>query len=331
MSAERYGPADAMVYPRFEGIRTFMRLPHVTELTGVNVAVVGVPFDTGATYRVGARFGPSGIRQESMLLRPYHPELGVGVFEELSVVDYGDLPVTPGYLPESHAQIRQGASDLFAAGVVPIFLGGDHSVSLPLLRAARDRHGPLGLVHFDAHNDLWHGYFGGKDTHGTPFRRALEEGLIDPARSIQVGLRGSLYGPEDVDQSLTLGLDMIRARELHQLGVSAVVERIRTRAGTGPLYLSFDIDFLDPTYAPGTGTPEVGGATSVQALELLRGLAGLDIRAYDLVEVMPPYDVGALTQLLAANLAYEMLALAAVRKSAEAPDPEGSRGPRALR
>ncbi len=314
MAPKRYAPADAMVYPRFEGIRTFMRLPHVTDLDGVDVAFVGVPFDTGATYRVGARFGPSGIRQESMLLRPYHPELDVDVFEVLSAIDYGDLAVTPGYLPESHAQIRAGAATVFAGGVVPIFLGGDHSVSLPLLRAATERHGPLGLIHFDAHNDLWHGYFGGKDTHGTPFRRALEEGLIDARRSIQVGLRGSLYGPEDVDQSETLGLAMIRSPEMHRIGTDAVLDRIRARAGDGPLYLSFDIDFLDPTYAPGTGTPELGGATSVQALELLRGLRGLDFRAYDLVEVMPPYDVGAITTLLAANLAYEMLALAAVRK-----------------
>ncbi len=315
MSPRRYAPADAMAYPRFEGIRTFMRLPHVTDLEGVDVAFVGVPFDTGATYRVGARFGPSGIRQESMLLRPYHPELEVNLFDALSAVDYGDLPVTPGYLPESHAQIAQGAAEVMAAGVTPIFLGGDHSVTLPLLRAAADRHGPLGLVHFDAHNDLWHSYFGGKDTHGTPFRRAVEEGLLDVGRAIQVGLRGSVYGPEDVDMSETLGLAKITAPEMHRMGVRATVDRIRARAGRGPLYLSFDIDFLDPVYAPGTGTPEVGGATAVQALELLRGLRGLDIRAFDLVEVMPPYDVGTLTCLLAANLAHDMLALEAVRRS----------------
>lgn len=314
-----YRPADAMVYPRFEGVRSFMRLPHVTDLGGdtpVDLAVVGVPFDTGGTYRVGARFGPSGIRQESMLLRPYHPVHGVDLFDALSAVDYGDLPVTPGYLPESHAQITEGAAPLFAAGVTPIFLGGDHSVSLPLLRAAAAAHGPLGLVHFDAHSDLWEGYFGGKDTHGTPFRRALEEGLIDPARSVQVGLRGSLYGPEDHDLPLTFGLERITAPELHALGAHAVAERIRRRAGgDGPRYLSFDIDFLDPVYAPGTGTPEVGGATAVQALELLRALAGLEFAAFDLVEVMPPYDSGAVTQLLAANLVHEMMALAALTRS----------------
>lgn len=316
MSEPRYRPVDAMVYPRFEGIRTFMRLPHVTDLAGVDAAIVGVPFDTGGTFRVGARFGPSGIRQESMLLRPYNPELGVNLSERLSIVDYGDLPITPGYLPESHAQIAQGAGEVLAADVTPVFLGGDHSVSLPLLRAVAERHGPVGLVHFDAHNDLWPSYFGGKDTHGTPFRRAVEEGLLDVDRSIQVGLRGSLYGPEDVDMTETLGMAMIRGTEMHRLGASAVVERVRERVGTGPLYLSFDIDVLDPVYAPGTGTPEVGGATGLQALEMLRGLAGLRFAGFDLVEVMPPYDVGGVTALLAANLAYEMLSLVAVARQA---------------
>lgn len=316
MPEPRHRPVDAMVYPRFEGIRTFMRLPHVTDLADVDAAIVGVPFDTGGTYRVGARFGPSGIRQESMLLRPYNPELGVNLSDRLSIVDYGDLPITPGYLPESHAQIAEGAGEVIGAGVTPVFLGGDHSVSLPLLRAVAERHGPVGLVHFDAHNDLWHSYFGGKDTHGTPFRRAVEEGLLDVDRSIQVGLRGSLYGPEDVDMTEKLGMAMIRGTEMHRLGVPAVVERIRERAGTGPLYLSFDIDVLDPVYAPGTGTPEVGGATGLQALEMLRGLAGLRFAGFDLVEVMPPYDVGGVTALLAANLAYEMLSLVAVARTA---------------
>ena len=311
-------PVDAMVYPRFEGIRTFMRSPHLADperLAESHLAVVGVPFDTGGTYRVGARFGPAGIRQESMLLRPYHPELGVDVHAVLSLVDAGDLPVTPGYLPESHAQIRDGARRVLAAGVTPLFLGGDHSVSLPLLRAVAERTGPVALLQFDAHCDLWPGYFGGKDTHGTPFRRALEEGLIDPGRSIQVGLRGPVYGADDVALPGRLGLAAISSDGLHRDGVGAALERIRARVGgPGPRYLSFDIDVLDPVFAPGTGTPEVGGLSSVQALQLLRGLAGLSFVGFDLVEVMPSYDVGALTQLLAANLAYEMIALAAVAK-----------------
>lgn len=306
-----------MAYPRFEGIRTFMRLPHVTDLTDVDLAVVGVPFDTGGTYRVGARFGPSGIRAESLLLRPYNPELKVNLFDHLSAVDYGDLPVIPGYLPESHAKIEETAAPLLDAGVTPIFLGGDHSVSLPLLRAITKVHGPVGLIHFDAHNDLWHGYFGGKDTHGTPFRRAVEEGLLDVTRSIQMGIRGSLYGPEDSSITEELGLALVTGPELHRLGAAEVVRLIRERAGKGPLYLSFDIDFLDPTFAPGTGTPEVGGATPVQALELLRGLAGLKFTAFDLVEVMPTYDSAGVTSLLAANLVHEMISLAAlVRKGA---------------
>lgn len=311
-------PVDALVYPRFEGIRTFMRLPHLdgTErLPEADLAVIGVPFDTGATYRVGARFGPAGIRQESMLLRPYHPELGVDVHAELSLVDAGDLPVTPGYLPESHAQIEAAAGAVLATGVTPLFLGGDHSISLPLLRAVAARHGPVALLQLDAHGDLWPGYFGGKDTHGTPFRRALEEGLIDPGRSVQVGLRGPVYSADDVTLPERLGLVAISAETLHRHGVEAAVERVRTRlGGAGPRYLSLDIDVLDPVYAPGTGTPEVGGLSSVQLLQLLRGLAGLAFVGFDLVEVMPAYDVGALTQLLAANLAYELIALAAVAK-----------------
>lgn len=317
MSDSHYRPTDAMSYPRFEGIRTFMRLPHVTNLAGVDMAVVGVPFDTGGTYRVGARFGPSGIRQESMLLRPYNPELEVNLSETLSMVDYGDLPITPGYLPESHSQIREGATAILKSGATPLFLGGDHSVSLPLLRAVAERHGPVGLVLFDAHSDLWEGYFGGKDTHGTPFRRAVEEQLIDVDRSIQVGLRGPLYGPGDYVLPESLGLAKVTGPEMHRMGTAAVLETIRGRVGSGPLYLSFDIDFMDPTFAPGTGTPEVGGGTPVQALELLRGLSGLEFVAYDLVEVMPPYDVGANTCLLAANIAYEMMSLEAVKRQGE--------------
>ncbi len=323
-------PADAMTYPRFQGIRTFMRLPHLADpgrWPEADLAVAGVPFDSSGTYRVGARFGPSGIRQESMLLRPYHPELAIDVHEHLSMIDAGDLPVTPGYLPESHAQIEEAAGHLLDAGPVPLFLGGDHSVSLPLLRAVAKRHGPVGLVHLDAHGDLWPGYFGGKDTHGTPFRRAVEEGLIDPGRSVQVGLRGPVYGPEDVGLPAELGLLAISMDEWHEDGSDRTAERIRRRVGAtperrkrqsgtrddlAPLYLSFDIDVFDPVYAPGTGTPEVGGATGRQALRLLRRLAGLPFVGFDLVEVMPGYDSGAVTQLLAANVAYEMIALAAV-------------------
>jgi agmatinase len=291
-----------------------MRLPFIQDFQDVDAAIVGVPFDTGGTYRVGARFGPSGIRQESMLLRPYNPALKVNIFEHLSVIDYGDLPVTPGYFYESHQQITEGASKILDANVRPIFLGGDHSVSWALLRAVVKKFGPVALVHFDSHSDLWSGYFGGKDTHGTPFRRAVEEGLLDVKRSSQIGLRGPLYGPEDVSLTAELGLLLISGPDLHEIGVKETLRRVRERVGAGPAYLSFDIDFVDPTFAPGTGTPEVGGFTGAQCLELLRGLVGVNFVACDLVEVMPPYDVAGTTCLLAANLAYEMLSLLALNQ-----------------
>jgi agmatinase len=302
-----------MAFPRFEGIRTFMRLPHVTDLSDVDFAIVGVPFDTGGTYRVGARFGPSGIREHSVLLRPYNPVLDVDIFAVCSGVDYGDLPVTPGYLPESHEQIENGAAAIFAAGVIPVFLGGDHSVSLPLLRAAAAKDGPLALVHFDAHSDLWPSYFGGKDTHGTPFRRALEEGLIDPSRSSQIGLRGPLYDAADAQMSNNEGFNVVTGPELHRRDFAEVIKEIQLRAGASPAYLSFDIDFVDPAFAPGTGTPEVGGFTSAQCQELIRGLLGINFVAFDMVEVMPAYDPANITSLLAANLVYDFLSLIALQ------------------
>jgi len=309
-----YRPADAMVYPRFSGIRTFMRLPHVTDLAGVDFAIVGVPFDTGGTYRVGARFGPEGIRSASVLLRPFHPTPNIAIFDICSGIDYGDLPVAPGYLPESHQQIESEAAPLFQSKAAPIFLGGDHSVSLPLLRAAAARYGPVALIQFDSHGDVWVGYFGGKDTHGTPFRRAVEENLLDTGRSIQVGLRGSVYDATDIQVSRDLGFQVITAAELHERGVAAVVDSIRQRVGQGPAYLTFDIDFVDPAYAPGTGTPEVGGFNGAQCQQLLRGLTGIHFVGYDLVEVMPPYDPAGITSLLAANLVYEFIALEALQR-----------------
>jgi agmatinase len=311
---KNYQPVDAMVYPRFEGIRTFMRLPHVTDLEDVDFAIVGVPFDTGGTYRVGARFGPAGIRENSALLRPYNPALDVQIFSICSGVDYGDLPITPGYLPESHQQIEEGARRVMDGGTIPVFMGGDHSISLPLLRAAARRHGPLALVHFDSHSDLWHSYFGGKDTHGTPFRRALEEGLLDTTRSSQIGLRGSLYDSEDLQMSYEAGFQVVTGLQLHQQGVDETIQQVVGRIAEGPAYLSFDIDFVDPAFAPGTGTPEAGGFTGAQCLQLIRGLAGVNFIGFDLVEVMPPYDPAGITSLLAANLIYEFISLIALLK-----------------
>lgn len=311
-----YKPLDAMTYPRYSGLRTFMRLPHVTDLTGVDFAVVGVPFDTGGTYRVGARFGPAGIRNESVLLRPYNPAQKIAIFDYCSGIDYGDLPTIPGYLPESHALITEHASTLFASSATPIFLGGDHSVSLPLLRAAAGRYGPVALIHFDAHSDLWYGYFGGKDTHGTPFRRALEEGLIDTSCSSQIGLRGPLYDDADFQMSQEAGFHVVTGPELHEQGIPPTLAQIVARVGSGPTYLSFDIDFVDPAFAPGTGTPEVGGFTGAQCLQLIRGLQGINFIGFDLVEVMPPYDSQGITSLLAANLVYEFISLIALQKRA---------------
>lgn len=309
-----YQPLDAMRYPRYSGIRTFMRLPHVTDLEGVDFAIVGVPFDTGGTYRVGARFGPGGIREGSLLLRPYNPALDIAIFDHCSGVDYGDLSTIPGYLPESHQLITEGATELFNSQATPIFLGGDHSVSLPLLRAAAAKYGSVALIHFDAHSDLWHGYFGNKDTHGTPFRRALEEGLIDTSRSSQIGLRGSLYDANDLQMSYDAGFHVVTGPELHEQGIPETLAQIKDRIGDGPVYLTFDIDFVDPAYAPGTGTPEVGGFTGAQCLQLIRGLTNINFIGFDLVEVMPPYDPAGITSLLAANIVYEFISLIALQK-----------------
>ena len=315
-----YGPVDAMEYPRFSGIRTFMRLPYVTDLTGVDFAVIGAPFDTGATYRVGARFGPEGIRAASVLLRPYNPSQDINIFDHLSGIDYGDFPVVPGYLPESHAKIEAGMRPLLEDGVTPIVLGGDHSVTLPQLRAVAEKYGPVALIQFDSHGDLWDEYFGGKDTHGTPFRRAVEEGLLDTGRSSQIGLRGPLYEPSDLQMSRDFGFQVFTAGDVRLVGLDGVIAAVKERAGEGPCFLTFDIDFVDPTFAPATGTPEVGGFNAWESQYLLRGLKELNFMAFDLVEVAPPYDTaGATTCLLAANLVYEFITLLALaRKSRDA-------------
>lgn len=317
----RYGPASGLNSPRFVGVRTFARLPHIRDLDEVDVAVIGVPFDTGATFRVGARFAPAAIREQSLLLRPYNPALGVDVFGRLSVVDYGDLAVVPGAIEASYERIQRELAPVLAAGVTPILMGGDHSVSLAHLRAVAARHGPVALVQFDSHGDLWDSYWGQRYTHGTPFRRAVEEGLLDVGRSIQVGMRGSVIAPGDLEAAAELGLAMITGPELRRMGIDAAVEAIRRRVGQGPVFISFDIDFIDPAFAPGTGTPEVGGPSSAEALDLLRGLAGIDVVAADVVEVLPPYDTpGQVTALLAANVVYELITLVAVRGQSDTPN-----------
>jgi agmatinase len=310
-----FTPIDALAYPRFEGIATFMRLPQRQELDGVDVALVGIPFDTGASYRVGARFGPQAIRIGSRLLRPYNPVLQVNVFDYLSVIDYGDVPVVPGFIQESYQAISAGLRPLYTAGVIPIGMGGDHSIVLAELRAAAEKHGPVGLVHFDAHSDTWDAYWGQKYTHGTAFRRALEEGLLDPTRSIQVGMRGSLYGPTDLEEVASLGLELITTEELLALGMEVVATRVRERVGDGPTFFSFDIDFIDPACCPGTGTPEIGGPLAREVLALVRQLRGINFVALDLVEVLPQYDVAEVTAMTAANVIYEFLSLLALQRA----------------
>jgi agmatinase len=313
----RYEPADSFVTPRFSGVRTFMRLPNVQDLENADVAIVGAPFDTGATFRAGARYGPEGIRSASHLLRRYNPSLDVVIFDFLSVIDYGDVPVVPGYIEESYRRIAEGLEPIHRAGVFPIVLGGDHSIALPELRAAAAVHGPLALVQFDSHPDTWDAYFGEKHTHGTPFRRAVEEGLLRPERSIQVGMRGSIYDAGDWEDARELGFDLVPTDTVRKLGIEETIARIHERVGDAKLYVSFDVDFVDPAFAPGTGTPEIGGFTSREAQEFVRGLAGLHLVGCDVVEVYPAYDPAQITALLAANVAHEFLSLVALLRKNE--------------
>ena len=311
-----FGPPDALVTPRFAGVRTFARLPHV-ELPrdDVDAAVIGVPFDTATSFRTGARFGPEAIRSASMLLRPYHPVLGVDVFGTMSLVDGGDLNVTPGNALRTTEQIDEQLRPLLAAGIVPLVLGGDHSIVLGELRAQHAAHGPVALVLLDAHADTWDQYYGERYFHGTPFRRAIEEGLVDPARSLLAGMRGSLYGPEDVEVPRELGFEIIAGPDLVAMTPDQYGDRVRARVGDGPAYLSFDIDVLDPASAPGTGTPEVAGLEPREALAFLRALAGIEFSGFDVVEVAPAYDTpGQVTALHAAAVAYDLLALLAVAR-----------------
>jgi agmatinase len=311
----RYGPPDAALAPRFSGVRTFARCPHVTTTQDVDVAVVGAPFDTATSRRPGARFGPEAIRSASIGLRPYHPPLDVDVFGSLSVVDRGDLDVTPGNAERTTTQIAAGLEPILRAGVVPVVLGGDHSVVLGELRAHAAVHGPVALVLLDAHADTWDDYYGERYFHGTPFRRALEEGLVLPERSIMAGMRGPLYSRSDISDARTMGFEIVPDAELRELGPGEYGRRVRSRVGDAPVYMSFDIDVLDPAFAPGTGTPEVAGLDPREALALIRALAGMRFTGFDVVEVAPAYDgPGETTALLAASVAYEFLALTAVAK-----------------
>ena len=313
MSGPPYKPLDAQVIPRFAGVRTFMRAPHVTDLAGVDAAAFGIPFDTGTSFRSGARFGPEAIRSASALIRPYHPVLEVNVVETLSIVDFGDLPVSPGHTERTYGQVEEAMQPVVDAGVFPLALGGDHSITLAELRVLSRRHGPLCLVQLDAHSDTWEEYFGQKYFHGTTFKRAAEEGLLDPRGSVQAGMRGSIYGAEDIRAAEELGFTVIQSEELRALGPEAYGRLVKANVGTRPVFLSFDVDFLDPAFAPGTGTPEVAGFSTAEALAFLRSLAGIKLAGCDIVEVSPPYDgSGQQTALAAANVGFEVLALRAL-------------------
>lgn len=308
-------PRDAFRSPRFSQPPTFMRLPHSTDLAGVDVALLGVPFDSGTSYRPGARLGPREIRSQSSLIRPYSHFQRVAPFERLRVVDAGDVDASPVSLELAHAAIEAHVVHVLSAGALPVVVGGDHSISLPVVRALARTHGPVGLVHFDSHIDTWDEDFGSKLFHGSSFYYAVTEGLVDPRRFIQVGIRGPMYGPDDFAFQRERGVTVLDIDEVMRAGVDAVSARIRSVAGDGAVYVTFDIDVVDPAFAPGTGTPEVGGLTSHQAQQLVRGLAGLSIVGADVVEVAPPFDgPGQITALLAANLLFELLCVVATRR-----------------
>jgi agmatinase len=308
---ERPRPRDAFVSPRFGQVATFMLLPHAQAARDLDVALLGIPYDGGTSYRPGARHGPRHVREQSSLIRPWNPVLEVSPFEKLSVVDWGDVDVVPISIEGTFAAIERETDALVGAGVVPLCVGGDHSITLPILRSLARRHGRLGLVHFDAHPDTWDEYFGSRYFHGTPFRRAVEEGLIDPRRMIQIGIRGPLYGADDFAFHDLHGIEVVRIEAVKEQGLAWVAGRLARLRG-GPVYCSFDIDAVDPAYAPATGTPEVGGLSAYEAQALVRGLADLTLVGADVVEVSPPYDgPGQITALLAANLLFELVSVVA--------------------
>lgn len=311
----KYQPKDSSKTPRFCGLRTFMRLPHVKTTENVDFAVMGVPFDTAASFRGGARFGPQSVREASMLLRPYNLEMDVNIFDHCSGVDYGDLDVVPGYIHETYDLMVKQLKPIYEAGVVPLCIGGDHSITLGELRAIKEVRGPVALIHFDSHTDTWDNYWGMKYTHGTPFRRAFEEGCLIGDRTIQIGMRGPLYQPGDVNDSKDLGFEVLTAGDIHRKGIEYTAEMIQKTVGDTPVLVSFDIDFLDPAYAPGTGTPEIGGFTTWEACELIRkGLRGLNIVGFDLVEVAPSLDAGEITSFAASGILFEFISILADKK-----------------
>ena len=305
------GPVDATVVPRFAGPGTFARLPRRDEVDRCDVAIVGVPFDSGVTYRPGARFGPGAIRAGSKLLRPYHPGLDVEPFGVQQVADAGDIACNPFDIAEAISTIERGANELLGSAGKLVAIGGDHTIALPLLRATRQKFGQVALVHFDAHLDTWDTYFGAPYTHGTPFRRAAEEELFVSDRSAHVGIRGPLYARTDLSNDADIGFTIVSSADYATTSFDAVAARLRNRVGDAPVYISIDVDVMDPAHAPGTGTPEAGGLTSRELLLTLRALDGLPIVGADVVEVAPAYDHAELTTIAASHVVYELLGLMA--------------------
>lgn len=307
------GQVDGLKVPRFNGPATFARLPRMDEVSRADIAVVGVPFDSAVSYRPGARFGPSHVRASSKLLRSFNPVQDIEPFAVQQVVDAGDIACNPFDIGEAIRQIDEGAREIASMGAKLMTIGGDHTIALPLLRVMHEMHGPIAVVHFDAHLDTWDTYFGAPYTHGTPFRRASEEGLIDKTGSMHVGIRGPLYSRQDLTDDQVLGFQVIGCHEMDDLGWRGVVERIRARVGNRPTYVSLDIDVLDPSFAPGTGTPEAGGMTSRELLNILRSFASLDLVGADIVEVAPAYDHAEITGIAASHAAFELISAMAPR------------------
>ncbi|RZU60628.1 agmatinase [Zhihengliuella halotolerans] len=304
------GPIDSSQIPRYAGAATYARLPRLDQVDSADIKIVGVPFDTGVSYRPGARFGATHVREASRLLRPYNPAMDVSPFANVQVADAGDMAVNPFNIDEAIATIERNALELTADGASLMTIGGDHTIALPLLRAASERAGaPVALLHFDAHLDTWDSYFGADYTHGTPFRRAVEEGIVDTDAISHVGTRGPLYGKKDLDDDERMGFGIITSADVFRRGVDDVVATLRERVGDRPLYISVDIDVLDPAHAPGTGTPEAGGMTSREMLEILRGLRGLNLVGADVVEVAPAYDHAELTGVAASHVCYDLITL----------------------
>ena len=310
----KIGPQDSLTVPRFCGVATYMRLPYTRDLDGVDVAVVGLPFDTGSPYRVGCRFGPRAIRQASVLLRPVNPYHDIDVFKELSVVDYGDSIVQPGETEPSFERMDECLVDIVKAGVIPLGFGGDNAVTYPELKAMGETHGPISVLHFDAHTDTWGNYFGQRHNAGTAYRRAVEDGYVDATKSIQAGMRGSLFARSDITQSLDLGYEVITTDAIFEMGIDALAAHIMKKLSGRKVFLSLDLDIVDPAFAPGVQIPEVGGLSSREIIALIRRLRGLNIVGADVVECNPMYDNAEITALLGATIGAEILALIAAHK-----------------